>query len=94
MVTSYSKGYGITWVTTSDAEGGYWVWSDNEEPIKDNPRPCKKCRIMIADGEADPCLGVLPGVVNACCGHGVREQAYVMFENGQVVRGFKTIQRK
>lgn len=32
------------------------------------------------------CLGNLPGVVAACCGHGVKE-GYIKFSNGTVVRG-------
>jgi hypothetical protein len=32
----------------------------------------------------DPCLGKLPGVVNACCGHGL-QPGYVIFENGKTL---------
>jgi hypothetical protein len=32
----------------------------------------------------DPCLGKLPGVVSACCGHGLL-QGYIVFENGRRV---------
>jgi hypothetical protein len=39
-----------------------------------------------AGGEAvDPCLGILPGVEFACCGHGDRD-GYVKFVNGKVIR--------
>jgi len=34
----------------------------------------------------DPCIANLPGVIGACCGHGV-EQGYVTFQNGIVIRG-------
>ena len=37
----------------------------------------------------DACLGILPGVDNACCGHGVREKSYIRFSNGMVVKGFE-----
>jgi hypothetical protein len=33
------------------------------------------------DGE-DGCLGHLPGVITACCGHGERD-GYIIFENGK-----------
>jgi hypothetical protein len=33
----------------------------------------------------DPCLGKLPGVKFACCGHGARE-GYMYFENEVIVR--------
>lgn len=37
-------------------------------------------------GIPDPCLGMLPGVINACCGHGNRRTCYVMFANGPTIR--------
>ncbi|KKM83850.1 hypothetical protein LCGC14_1305030 [marine sediment metagenome] len=38
-------------------------------------------------GEAlpDPCLGKLPGVISACCGHGLHE-GHIRFENGTRIR--------
>lgn len=41
------------------------------------------CYERMPDG-CDPCLGLgqLPGVVNACCGHGI-EVGYLIFENGK-----------
>jgi hypothetical protein len=30
----------------------------------------------------DPCLGCLPGVLNACCGHGGEHQPYVLLDGG------------
>lgn len=41
----------------------------------------------VADS-ADACLGLLPGVANACCGHGTRAESYIQFTNGVTVRGF------
>ena len=53
---------------------------------------CDTCKLKctkehkIGDGDyVDPCLGILPGVKYACCGHG-GESGYVFFENGLVVR--------
>lgn len=40
----------------------------------------------------DACLGTIPNVMNACCGHGVREQAYIQFEDGSVIRSSKASQ--
>lgn len=38
----------------------------------------------------DPCLGELPGVKYACCGHGGRSGSptvgYIYFDNGKVAR--------
>jgi hypothetical protein len=47
---------------------------------------CKRKRR--ADGY-DPCLGFLPGVKYACCGHGGKSASadgYIYFENGVVIR--------
>ena len=39
-------------------------------------------------GYADPCIGILPGVKYACCGHGNQPYSagYIFFENGVVIR--------
>jgi hypothetical protein len=46
-------------------------------------RLCAKCGELCVRGEPDPCLGYLPGVAHACCGHGEPTKvAYVAFTNG------------
>lgn len=52
------------------------------------PRECIGCSARQPTSEApDPCLGMLPGVRFACCGHGSARQCYVAYEDGRVVRG-------
>lgn len=87
---SYFRGWPTVWV---GGKGGYWIYKDTRERLPatgGKVRPCKKCNKMfpLGEGEVDPCLGVLPGVDNACCGHGIREKYYIRFTNGIVVRGF------
>ena len=70
-----------------------WVYEDTGERIPSNGgeiRPCAKCGSLftLGEGEVDPCLGTLPGVDNACCGHGIRSEAYVRFTNGVVLKEF------
>ena len=50
-------------------------------------RACVACGLKRTEAYGpDPCLGYLPGVRNACCGHGV-QYGYIQFENGLVIRG-------
>ncbi len=58
------------------------------EPVGDIVS-CAKCGLCSdADmTEPDPCIGMLPGVRFACCGHGVEGQAYVMLRDGTTFRG-------
>ncbi|MCK5218685.1 hypothetical protein KAR10_04135 [bacterium] len=86
---SHSRGHPIVWMNEQ------WVYEDNKEPIPGyggkDVRPCVKCGKVFEgsnNGDADPCLGELPGVDNACCGHGVKEESYIRFTNGVVVKGF------
>jgi hypothetical protein len=60
----------------------------------DNLRACAKCGAdpRLFDGD-DPCLAGLPGVRNACCGHG-RDQPYIEFDDGRVVYGDFNIARR
>lgn len=58
---------------------------------KATERTCGKCGKPAPVNELDPCLGVLPRVANACCGHGNPAEAYVQFENGVRLAGFTDI---
>lgn len=47
-------------------------------------------------GKPDPCLGVLPGVIHACCGHGELWRAYLVIANatpGTIVSSLKKYKR-
>ena len=55
----------------------------------DKPEPCAKCGEQKEfNCDNDPCLGFLPGVIDACCGHGDRKEAYIHFQDGTVLREF------
>jgi hypothetical protein len=60
-----------------------WIYDDTREPTVGNPRPCGKCGKERTPEGHDACLGTIPGVVNACCGHGDDKAAYIEFENGK-----------
>lgn len=49
---------------------------------------CKVCGLDGAKDQPDPCLGCLPGVAFACCGHGYTN-GYIAFENGVTIRARK-----
>lgn len=54
---------------------------------------CRSCGRTYEPGEEpDPCLGTLPGVAEACCGHGNGSKAYVLFENGVLLRGVRRVE--
>lgn len=58
------------------------------------PTQCQVCERWARFGfEPDPCLGELPGVAGACCGHNNPKEAYVSFNTGVVIRGFKVERR-
>jgi hypothetical protein len=50
--------------------------------------PCYACGLKRPASGEDPCFGGrLPGVISACCGHGI-EPGYILFENGLSVTGY------
>lgn len=82
---SFYRGWDIEWINEK------WVYADTKEPLPGwggEIRPCKKCGALMNDHEPDKCLGNLPGVDNACCGHGIPSLSYIRFTNGLVVEGF------
>ena len=73
-------------------ENGKWIYEDTGEPLPGwggEIRPCKRCGSKHEGHESDPCIGTLPGVNNACCGHGVRGDSYIRFTNGVTVEDFR-----
>jgi hypothetical protein len=54
---------------------------------------CPRCGRKETSESHDPCIANLPGVLNACCGHG-KEEGYIMFENGIIIRGNFTVEDK
>jgi len=83
----YFRGHSILW------RNSQWVYADNGEKAGFDGvvRSCAKCGLVFEGsnkGGSDPCLGDLPGVDSACCGHGVREKSYIRFTNGVVIRDF------
>lgn len=51
---------------------------------------CPACHLKRGPDKHDPCLGELPGVKYACCGHGgylpPPHDGYIYFTNGKVIR--------
>jgi hypothetical protein len=62
---------------------GVWLYCDTGQPVSDDPdRPCGYCGLANTPEGHDGCLGEIPGVRNACCGHGEAGSAYVQFNDG------------
>lgn len=53
----------------------------NGNPVDIQKLKCTKCGKMATSEGHDACLGTLPGVKAACCGHGV-DEGYILFDNG------------
>lgn len=76
-------------------EGGEWLYADTKTPTVGNERDCAHCgKGNILKGNMqegyeayDGCLGKLPNVMNACCGHGVVGEAYIQHMDGSCTRG-------
>lgn len=67
-------------------DGSQWRYFDTGEPTAGNARPCGACGKSDTPEGHDGCLGTLPGVMNACCGHGDESDAYVQWEQC-IIRG-------
>ena len=73
--------------------GEVWRYEDNDDVVSDTyeNRTCGNCdKHNTAEGH-DGCLGTLPDVLNACCGHGNPNEAYVQFKDGSMVDGNEAI---
>ena len=68
-----------------------WVYSDTKEPTAYNERDCGFCGMNNTKDGHDGCLGTLPGLMNACCGHGELNTAYVQFLDNKIISGQDSI---
>jgi hypothetical protein len=69
-----------------------YVFADTGEDVHTTVRPCPKCGKLPNPDGTDPCLGLLPGVQYACCGHGVKEP-YILTQDGQHLRGEAAVRK-
>lgn len=85
---SYLRGHEI------EHNGSEWVYSDTKESTvtTHGTRACGHCGEMNTPEGHDACLGTLPGIMNACCGHGDVRETYLQYWNGNLVRGSAAIE--
>jgi len=65
VIFAHSRGWEIVW----DKKKKEWFYKDNGNPLDDR-RACTRCGKPPTKEGHDACLGTIPGVVSACCGHG------------------------
>lgn len=70
---SYRRGWPV--VSYDDK----WIYADTGKSAEIE-RSCVRCGKMPTPEGHDACLGTIPGVVFACCGHGV-EKPYTIYKN-------------
>ncbi len=69
------------------------MFSDTREPVETHEdRPCTNCGCHETPEGHDACLGTLPGVMNACCGHGDPRGVYVQFHGGKILKHKEAIE--
>jgi len=64
LARSYQRGHLIEYADSQ------WVYADDKSPILVE-RPCARCNKLPTEEGYDACLGYIPNVASACCGHGV-----------------------
>lgn len=72
-----------------------WYYLDDDKPTAETwkDKPCGQCNLPNRSDEHDACLGELPNVINACCGHGNVDEAYIVYEDETIERGDAAIER-
>lgn len=80
----FHRGHAIEFDQPNDV----WRYSADGVAVPDDAeRDCGHCGKSSTSEGHDGCLGTMPGVVNACCGHGRDDEAYVVTDTGNDVRG-------
>lgn len=76
-------------------DGRRYRFCDNDIPTVGTwqARPCGHCGLRNTLEGHDGCIGELPGVRNACCGHGESDKAYIQYTDGTAVQGEEAVKR-
>lgn len=85
-VKSCSQGHEIEYNFDNDK----WIYSDTKESIA-IVRECVKCRCKPTEEGYDSCIGFLPNVSSACCGHGI-DKPFAVLKTGKYL-GFDNIEK-
>ena len=76
-----------------ELEGDAWIYIDTKARVDGDPnRACGYCGLSNSSEGHDGCLKTLPCVMNACCGHGDPQDAYVQFLDGSSVHGTDAVE--
>ena len=73
--------------------GDEWLYCDTRTPTVGNVRACYECGMSNTPEGHDGCLGTLPNIMNACCGHGVEIGAYIQYPDGSCDNGSKALRK-
>lgn len=87
MTKSKFRGHAIEYLNDQ------WVFSDTKESTAATweSRTCGHCEMHNTEEGHDACLGALPGVMNACCGHGQTNATYVQLLDGHCIHGVDAV---
>jgi hypothetical protein len=66
---------------------GVWRYITTGSRVAVKELPCARCKCERTLEGHDACLGILEGVVNACCGHGNNAEAYIQYPDGSTIHG-------
>lgn len=88
MAASTHKNGHLVYYKNDIAGSEGWYYPDGSKWTPENTRSCPICFEKPVDGH-DQCIKNLPGVKNACCGHG-EQPGYIQFEDGTYII-FQTI---
>ncbi len=89
MIISYIKGNKCYY----DIATNKWFHFNTKKEIESvDEMKCVNCGNPSSQDGHDFCISNLGNVTNACCGHG--DEGYIQFDDGTVIRGKFTIERK
>lgn len=72
--------------------GRDWLYVDTGSKVSNDPkRTCGHCGLDDTPEGHDGCLGDLPGMRNACCGHGREQDAYLVTDDGIRLDGLEAM---
>jgi len=88
MAKAKYRGHDIEYIYENDN----WIFSDTKTSVSENKNiKCGNCGKPQTSEDHDDCIGSLKNVLNACCGHGNSNEAYIQFSDKSEIRGIDAV---
>lgn len=89
-ISTISFYHGVPIFCKGRSKKWYYVETEERMTFRDKYMPCPNCGKIPSKEGHDACIANLPGVLFACCGHGIKGKGYLSMVDGTLIYEYYT----